>query len=498
MHQKLRNCKRRAERRKARQRCESRSTPMLTRQDIHFDFADKVRAFNGGGLGVIHTMVQRVGLRAAIDKGLKIFKVHLPYFESDHVLNLAYNIMMGGTCLEDLERLRTNETYLAGLGAERIPDPTTAGDFLRRLGERFIEQLMDLVNQVRVRIWKMQPRSFREEARIHVDGSIAETLGECKEGMDISFKGTWGYHPLIVSLDNSQEPLFLVNRPGNRPSHDGAVKWIDKAVDLCSPVFKRITVAGDTDFSQTEHLDRWHERGVRFVLGFDATHALVTRALELREDVWKKLSRPPKYEIKTEPREKPDNIKQQIVEERGYKDIRLESESVAEFDYQPLKCKRPYRVVVLQKSLNVMAGQKLLFPDMKFFFYITNDWTIPAEEVVFEANARCRQENVIEQLKNGVHAMRMPVHDLNSNWAYMVIASLAWTLKAWYALLHPDRSTGLALQRMEFKAFLHNLILIPCQVIHAGRRIIYRLLSYSKFVVVLLRASEFVRGLRFT
>jgi hypothetical protein len=470
---------------------------MLTCGKIGYDFLDKIRAFSGGGLGVIHTMVQRVGLRAAIDRELKILKVHLPYFESDHILNMAYNVLLGGTCLEDLERLRTNETYLAGLGASRIPDPTTAGDFLRRFDERSIEQLMDVINTVRVAIWKMQPKSFREEARIYVDGSIVETLGECKQGMDISFKGVWGYHPLIVSLDNSQEPLFLVNRPGNRPSHDGAVKWIDEAIDVCASVFGKVTLAGDTDFALTEHLDRWDQRDVRFVLGFDAAAPLVTRAAELPDSAWRALARPPKYET-TEPRERPENIKQQIVEERGYKDIQLESEDVAEFEYQPRKCARAYRVVVVCKNLKVMEGQKLLFPDVRFFFYLTNDWTISAEEVVFEANARCKQENVIEQLKNGVHAMRMPVHDLNSNWAYMVIASLAWTLKAWCALLHPDRAVGITLLKMEFKAFLHNLMLIPCQVIRAGRRITYRLLSYTRYVPIVLRAADALRYFRFT
>jgi hypothetical protein len=475
-----------------------RSTPMLTRGRITYDFLDKIRAFGGGGLGVIHTMIQRVGLRAAIDRDLKIFKTHLPYFESDHIASLVYNVLMGGTCLEDLERLRTNETYLAALGASRIPDPTTAGDFLRRFDERSIEQLMDVINQVRVAIWKTQPRSFREEARIYIDGSIVGTLGECKQGMDISFKGVWGYHPLIVSLDNSQEPLFLVNRPGNRPSHDGAVKWIDKAIELCAPVFRKVTLAGDTDFALTEHLDAWHERDVRFVLGFDAAPLLVKRALGLSERSWRRLTRPPKYEIATEPRAKPENIKQQIVEQRGFRDIRLEREEVAEFSYRPRKCARAYRVVAVCKKLIISEGQKLLFPDVRFFFYITNDWSIAADEVVFEANARCKQENVIEQLKNGVHAMRMPVHDLNSNWTYMVIASLAWTLKAWCALLHPDRPTSGTLLKMEFKAFLHNLMLIPCQVIRAGRRITYRLLSYTRYVPILLKAADRLRCFRFT
>ena len=113
------------------------------------------------------------------------------------------------------------------------------------------------------------------------------------------------------------------------------------------------------------------------------------------------------------------------------------------------------------------------------FFYLTNRWDLSVEKIVGLANGRCDQENVIEQLKNGVKAMRMPVDDLVSNWAYMVMAALAWNLKAWYGLLVPDRNRGLELVRMEFRRFLHAIILLPVQILRAGRKIVYRLLGYN-------------------
>jgi hypothetical protein len=76
---------------------------------------------------------------------------------------------------------------------------------------------------------------------------------------------------------------------------------------------------------------------------------------------------------------------------------------------------------------------------------------------------------VIEQLKNGVNAMRMPVDDLLSNWAYMVTATLAWNLKSWYGLLMPNRQRGLALVQMEFRRFLHAIVLLPAQIVRSGR-----------------------------
>ena len=109
------------------------------------------------------------------------------------------------------------------------------------------------------------------------------------------------------------------------------------------------------------------------------------------------------------------------------------------------------------------------------------------------ANGRCDQENVIEQLKNGVNAMRMPVNDLVSNWAYMVMAALAWNLKAWYGLLVPNRERGLELVKMEFRRFLHAIVLLPCQIVRTARRVIYRILGYNNWLKDFFATWERVR-----
>jgi len=152
-----------------------------------------------------------------------LLKVHLPYHESDHVLNIAYNILAGGQRLEDIELRRQDEVFLNGLGAERIPDPTTAGDFTRRFSEEDILSLQECINRARLKVWKVQPEGFLKEAFIDVDGTIAGTDGECKQGIGLSYKGVWGYGPLVVSLANTKEVLYQANRPGNVASHSGSV-----------------------------------------------------------------------------------------------------------------------------------------------------------------------------------------------------------------------------------------------------------------------------------
>jgi Transposase DDE domain group 1 len=477
-----------------------RDQPMITATNIHYELGERVQGIAAGGIGAMLLLAQRTGLIRDIDHNLHVLKRHLPYHESDHVLNIAFNILAGGRRIEHIELRRNDEVFLNALGARRIPDPTTEGDFCRRFNEVDVQTLMDAINESRLRVWAQQPDEFFEEAFLDADGTMVPTDAECKQGVDIDHNGDWGYQAGLISLANTAEPLYLINRSGNRPSHEQADVYLDKAIALCRRAgFRRIILRGDTDFSQTKHLDRWDQPGdIRFIFGIDARENLKALAQSLSARAYSVLVRPPEYEIKTEPRERPERVKEEIVRQRKYETIRLLEEMVAEFAYRPVACKKSYRVVVLRKRVGIDKGSVRLREELRYFFYITNDRTTPADQIVFQANDRCDQENLIAQLKTGVHALTAPVDDLVSNWAYMVMASLAWSLKAWSALLAPAtgpdaqsrKAERRTLLRMEFATFRAAFIEMPCQIIRGARRLIYRLLSWNPWQGMFLRLVE--------
>jgi hypothetical protein len=361
-------CKKRINRRLDKTRDTITFQPRLTASNIHYELSGKTHAITCGGIGLFHMLARRVGLIPMIDERLHLFKLHLPYHESDHVLNIAYN----------------------------------------------------------------------------------------------------------------------------------AAREIDRSVLLCLRAgFRKVLLRGDTDFSQTEHLDGWNAMAkVRFIFGYDAMPNLVEIADTLPESAWRRLERPARYVVQTQPRQRPVNVKDRIVRERGFETLRLKSEDVAEFAYQPVKCSQSYRMVVVRKNITKEKGEQALMDDIRYFFYITNEREWSASEVVFSANDRCNQENLIAQLKGGVQALHSPLASLESNWAYMVMAALAWNLKAWWALTLPEeagrwqerhRDEKRWALRLEFRTFLNAFVLLPCQILRTGRKVVYRLLGWNPHLPILFR-----------
>lgn len=452
-----------------------------------------------GGLAAMRCMALKLVLDKEINDSLSLLKVRRGYAESDHILTMALNPLHGGQTLEDLARLRRDKALLQTFDARGLPAPSTAGDFCRRFDESRCDALQEAINRTRLKVWSSQPESFFERASIDADGVFVTTASECSEGVEYNgFKKEWGMHPLVVSLAETSEPLFIVNRAGARPSHEGAHCYFDKSIEICKQAgFKQIILRGDTDFSQTKFLDGWDKQeNVDFVFGMDAHPALVARAEAIPDSAWRTLRRRTRKVDEDDQRAKQPRIKHEIIREKGYRNLELEREDLAEIEYQPRTCKQVYRLVVLRKTIRVNRGAELLMPEIRCYFYISNLKTHSAREIVKEANDRCNQENLNSHLKSGVHALRAPLKTLQSNGAYMIATGLAWSLKAWFAMVGkfdaPDIESQQALSRrlltMEFRTFLMELICIPALVIESGRQLIVRTLSNPPWLRHLLAA----------
>ena len=349
---------------------------MMTATNIHYELADRVQGLAAGGIGAMLLLARRTGLIRDIDHDLHLLKRHLPYHESDHVLNIAFNILAGGKRIEHLELRRNDEVYLDALGAERIPDPTTAGDFCRRFAEADVLTLMDAINETRLRVWAQQPAEFfdrgdprrRRHPRRHRRRVQAGRRHRLRRHLGLSSPGDLAGQHRRAALPGQSQRQPPLARAGRR-------RLLDKAIALCRRAgFRRILLRGDTDFTQTKHLDRWDEAGdVRFVFGIDAhptSRRGPTNSRPRRTASWSDRrgmrSRP-------RPASSPNGSSREIVRERGFETIHLLEEMVAEFDYRPVACQKSYRVVVLRKRLGIDKGQLRLFEEYRYFFYITND-----------------------------------------------------------------------------------------------------------------------------
>ena len=219
---------------------------------------------------MVARLVKKLGVADEVGSSLRLLAVHKPYYEPDHVLNVAYNALCGGRTLDDIELRRRDRVFLDGIGVKSLPDPTTAGDFCRRFDAPSVMALQEAVNRARLGAWAAQPASFfAPPAVIDADASIVPTDGETREGMDISYNGLWGYSALMVSFANTKEPLYFKLSGANRPSHEGVVALYDRSIALCRQAgFTDVLLRGDTDFSLTAEFDRWDDqrRALRFRL----------------------------------------------------------------------------------------------------------------------------------------------------------------------------------------------------------------------------------------
>jgi hypothetical protein len=449
-----------------------------------------------GGLALAHQLAMRLGLDRAINRHLHLLRLHLPYFESDHVLAHVYNLFIGGRDIEDIQNLQHSPAVKNLLGACRIPDPTTAGDFLRRFHQDSLAALQVALDEVRPKVWRKLPRPMRRSVTLDMDSTFRKVYGVCKQGADFSYKKEWSYHPLLFTLAELGEPLRLVNRPGNRPSAEGAAELLGPCLELLTSHFDRVTLRGDSKFSQRDILRTAIDHGAYFAIVQEMKGGLWSTAFHLPESQWKEFRA---QAGRTSPapsgrRAKRRRWRRQNVRRRGYRTLSTVREWVAEVPYTPNGFDRPLRLVF--KRQLVREDQQLSFQTHYEYRAVVSNISkkeMSPSALVHFAYGRCDQENAIEQAKNGLGAMRMPTGELLANGAFLLAAEIAWSLRAWLSLLALPRET----LRWEWGWFRRAFVHVPAEIIRQARSAVVRFHTSHRFTPHVFRASAILAHLEF-
>lgn len=451
------------------------------RQLGHPKLALEARAENltpYGGLALAASLARRLRIPQELDRSLRLLHSHRPYTESDHVLTHAYNLFIGGMCIEDIATLQLSEPVQRILGATRIPDPTTAGDFLRRFQPGDLDDLDDAIDRVQAAVWRSSSgRRKHPFGIVDIDSHIKPVYGAKKEGADFSYKGSWAYHPLLISLAGSNECLRLINRPGNVASSQDAESHLGAVFPLLKSRFRRVIVRGDSAFFAQKIFDVCEANDALFAVVAPADRAYLKIADDLPESAWKTFVARTKRQGKPKRRRKRRRERRQRkAREQGKRDLRLRRQWIAEVDYQPARSKRTYRLIIRRQRIDeTQQGQ--LFDLWRYRFVLTNIRDRSAQSVLDLTYERCDQENMIEQLSNGIAGMRMPTGSLLANAAYLRCARLAHNMKGWLAALALPHETG----RWEWKRFRLAFVYIAARVVLKARQVRVILATSHRF-----------------
>jgi hypothetical protein len=471
--------------------------PVFRNRRVRVEVEKPKKATPYGGLALAHQLVKKLDLDKAIDRDLHLLKIHLPYHESDHILTQVYNLYVGGGCIEDIANLQASKAFQNLVGACRVPDPTTAGDFLRRFGAYELGLFQRVIDEARQTVWRKMPRRFRKRATIDLDSHVKEVYGQCKVGADFSYNGKWSYHPFVATLQETNECLRLINRPGNAASAEGAGEALDECLGLACEVFDEVYVRGDSKFYQESVIELADLRGAGFAIAMEEFPNIRGLAESVPEASWRPYrarSASAKKRKSGKKRRKRKRVRRAKARGRGYRNLRTVNEWIAEVTYSPSWTEKSYRMVIKRKRIETSEGQEVLFEAYHYRYVLTNIGRWSAGRVVEFAYGRCDQENVIEQLRNGIAAMRMPTGELVANSAFMLAAELAWNLRAWVSLLGLGEET----LRWEWKRFRQGFVYVAAEVVKHARSAWVRLSGSHRYAGEIARASRRIGSFAFT
>jgi hypothetical protein len=425
-----------------------------------------------GGLCLVSQLGYRVRFHDEVGRHVSVLKIRQGYRESDHLFHMLSGVFAGAGCIEDLGQLQSDANYRRMLGVSRVTDPTTMGDFLRRFGRSDLNGLKDAIWGMRRRVWRKLGGRLGSHASLDLDSRVCPVYGNQKQGADYSYKGSFAYHPEMLSLAETGEWLDVVNQPGNEVSGGRGAYLLRRNLPQVRERFASVCIRGDTKFGRTDVLKVAAGHDARVCLCWASHPTVVKAADDLPDTAWRRLERraEPTHTASVRRRKRGRNLRRMKARRRGYTDKKLKSEQVAEFAYHPThnkaKMDSSYRMIVIRKQIEV-AGKTGLFNQYEYRFILTDLHEPRLDRIVRYAYGRSNQENLIEQAKNGVSAFRMPTAELLANEVWMTVAMLAQDFKSWICLL------GLGRDKLgwEWKRFRFHFVYLVARTRRAARQV---------------------------
>jgi hypothetical protein len=454
---------------------EEKNQPVFTNPVIKIDENKRAPLCTTGGITLIRNLAMKLNIADKINEGIKILKKHKPYHESDHIFNFLYNFLTGGDAIRDIEKRQGDVAFLKMIGADSIPDPTTAGDFLFRFNEENINNFQSIIDRVQDDAFSLLHERKRKVATIDADSSIHQVYGEKKEGADFAYDKTYSYNAYYMTLMETGDILYQDLREGNTYSSEGTVRILPGVIDRVKKNFSRILFRGDSAFYSKEIVNICDDKKVDFSIVADQTKPLMNKVMNIPKEEWYPFI-PQRNRCKKNVKEREKRRNNKMIILRKYKKVskRKGPQEISSFYYKPTGWSKEYRFVVKRTEIIDKQNQLYLDEDLCKYTYhiIVTNSERKERNVIKIAQGRGNQENYIKDFKDGLGLSHIPTGFFNANKIYFKIAALAWNLKTW--LLNLIQSGSGAIIR--FKRFLVDWIFKACTVADNGKnRIVIRM-----------------------
>jgi Transposase DDE domain group 1 len=376
------------------------------------------------GIVLLKDFVERIELPNLIDLELCLKDRERGYPESENILALCWNLILGGDCLRDLNVLRGDAGLCELLNVRSILAPTSAGELLRQFD---LGQIKALERVLRSAAERVRPLQTSTTVTMDLDSSIYVQCSKRKEGSRKAYNGQIGYQPLLCFWAEEGELLLSRLRSGNR-NPAAIAEWFLAQVLQVAPASKSRYLRADSGFYTWPLIDLCKAEKIIFGITADLTKGLRAQIETVPEEDWSRFNR---------------------------------DAQTAELWYAPHQ-RAPHRYIVKRTRLVDKQGQSY----WSYHCIITNDLRRSPKKLMKWFLKRCAMENLIKEHKHDFGLEKLPTQKFLANWAWFLIGQLAWNLVAWFKRLCLPKDYHTA----TVKTIRHRLFNVAGKIVHQARQ----------------------------